>query len=161
MRFAVTSMDRISFQAEAFFDVIEEAKPLLQRHWEEIALDKASVPLDPDWDRYREFDKKNGLSVVTARVNGELVGYCCMILSMGLHYKTTPEAIMDIFWLAPEVRGRMGGVRLFRAVEKELQRLGIRRVNVGSKLHKDVSRLFLALGYQPIEMWFSKLLEAP
>ena len=66
---------------------------------------------------------------------------------------------MDVFWLAPEIRGRMGGLRLFRAVEKELRRRGVQRIYVGSKLHKDVGRLFLALGYHPIETWFSKMLE--
>ena len=66
---------------------------------------------------------------------------------------------MDIYYVAPDYRGRMGGVRLFRAVEKELKRRGIKRIYVGSKLHRDSSRLFVALGYRPIETWFSKLVE--
>ena len=81
-----------------------------------------------------------------------------MVIERGLHYLGTLEAYMDIYWIAPEVRGRYGGVRLFRAHEKELRRRGVARVHVGSKLHRDSARLFRALDYTPTEMWFSKML---
>jgi GNAT superfamily N-acetyltransferase len=153
-------MEHLSFQVEAFSEVIKEGEDLFHRHWEELALDKDEVPLAPNWGRYAELEAAGALSAVTARQNGKLVGYSFMFLFPGLHYKTCFEARMDIFWLAPEVRGRMGGVRLFRAVEKELRRRGVQRVYVGSKLHQDVGRLFLALGYHPIETWYSKMLES-
>jgi len=149
-------MEHLSLAVEAFGQVIEEAKPLLSRHWEEIALDQDRVPLDPDWARYASLEAMGALSVVTMRERGRLVGYSCMVVQPGLHYRSTLEARMDIFWLAPEVRGRMGGLRLFRAVEKELQRRGVKRIYAGSKLHKDVSVLFQKLGYMPVERWFSK-----
>jgi len=139
-----------------FSRVIDEATPLLYRHWEESALDKERVPLDPDWARYASLEAMGALSVVTMRERGRLVGYSCMVVQPGLHYRSCLEARMDIFWLAPECRGRMGGVRLFRAVERELQRRGVKRIYAGSKLHKDVSSLFVKLGYVPIERWFSK-----
>ena len=149
----------LSFQVERFADVLPEVKPLLPRHWEELALDKDAVPLDPNWQRYAELDAVGAISLVTARENGRLVGYCYMILSPGLHYRTCYEARMDIFWLDPSVRGQaMPGVRLFKAVEKELRRRGVQRVYMGSKLHKDVGRLFERLGYRPIETWYSKML---
>jgi GNAT superfamily N-acetyltransferase len=153
-------MQHLSTQLEAFSAVIEEAKPLLDRHWEEIALNQDTVPLRPNWKRYAELEAAGALSVVTVRAQGRMVGYCCMIVCHGLHYMTCLEARMDIFWIAPEYRGRMGGVRLFKAVEAELKRRGVQRMFVGSKLHKDVSRLFEALGYTPVEQWFSKTLVA-
>jgi len=149
-------MEHLSLQVEEFSQVIEEAKPLLYRHWLEVALDKEKVPLDPDWARYASLEGRGSLSVVTMRQNGKLVGYSCMVVERGLHYASTLEARMDIFWLAPECRGRMGGVRLFRAVERELKRRGVQRVYLGSKLHKDVSSLFVRLGYTPVERYFSK-----
>ena len=151
-------MEHLSLQVERFGDVIEEAKPLLYRHWEEIALDQDKVPLDPQWQRYAELYAAGALSTVTMRRNGELVGYSNMIVAPGLHYAGCLEARMDIFWIAPEVRGRMGGVRLFKAVEAELKRRGVKRVYCGSKIHKDVSRLFFVMGYRAIEQWFCKWL---
>jgi len=149
-------MEHLSLQVEPFRAFCEEVKPLLPRHWEDLALDKEKVPLAPDWQRYALLDAQGALSVVTVREKGRLVGYSIMVVMPGLHYVTCLEARMDIFWLAPEVRGRMGGLRLFRAHERELQRRGVKRIYAGSKLHKDSSRLFLAMGYQPVEQWFSK-----
>jgi GNAT superfamily N-acetyltransferase len=153
-------MEHLSVQVEAYGDMLEEAKPLYQRHWEELALDQDAVPLAPDWERYAALEAAGALSIVTVRARGRLVGYSFMVVQRGLHYATTLEARMDMFWIAPEHRGRMGGVRLFREVERELIRRGVRRVYAGSKLHRDSSRLFLALDYKPIEQWFSKMLEA-
>lgn len=149
----------LSFQVEAFSAVQPELLPLFPRHWEELALDKEEVPLDPDWARYAQMEATGAISMVTARENGRLVGYCIMLLGPGLHYRTCYDAKMDIFWIAPEQRGHaMPGLRLFRAVEKELRRRGVQRVYLGSKLHKDVGRLFVALGYHPVETWYSKML---
>lgn len=153
-----TRMTPLTFAVEPWSAMIDEAKPMLQRHWEELALDKDQIALAPDWIRYQNLEASGALSVVTVRENGTLVGYSWMIIQRGLHYSGTLEAYMDIYWIAPEVRGRYGGIRLFRAVENELRRRGVKRVHVGSKLHRDSSRLFKALNYQPIEIWFSKLL---
>jgi GNAT superfamily N-acetyltransferase len=149
-------MEHLSLAVEPFAPFCAEVQPLLPRHWEELALNKDKVPLDPDYQRYAELDAKGALSVVTMRRNGALVGYSIMVVTPGLHYRTCLEARMDIFWVAPEVRGRMGGLRLFRTHEKELKRRGVKRIYTGSKLHKDSSRLFLALGYEPVETYFSK-----
>jgi hypothetical protein len=153
-------MEHLSMQVEAYSDMLEEAKPLYQRHWEELGLDRDAVLLAPDWQRYAALEAAGALSIVTVRCRGKLVGYSFMVVLPGMHYATTLEAVMDMFWIAPEHRGRMGGLRLFRAVERELIRRGVRRVHVGSKLHRDSSRLFVAMGYQPVEQWFSKMLEA-
>lgn len=131
---------------------------MLMRHWEELALDKDRVALKPDWNRYRTLEQWGHLSVVTARAQGVLAGYSWMVVTTGLHYSDCLEARMDIYWIAPEHRGRWGGVNLFRAHERELKRRGVQRIYVGSKLHKDSSALFRRLGYQPIETWFSKML---
>ncbi len=157
-------MEHLSFQVESLMaegGIFHEVQPLVHRHWEDLALNRDKVPLLPNWSRYRQLEGEGALSIVTARRNGKLVGYSCMILSPGLHYSTCFEARMDLFWLAPEVRNQaMPGIRLFRAVEKELKRRGVQRVYVGSKLHKDVGRLFERLGYTPIETWYSRMLDA-
>ena len=148
----------LAAMVEPYEAVIPEIRPLLERHWEEIALDQEQVKLDPDWARYRNLDAIGALSVMILRANGVMVGYCVMIVQPELHYRLILTATMDIFWVAPEVRGMMGGLRLFRAVEAEMKRRGVKRIYMGSKLHKDSSRLFLAMGYKPIETWFSKML---
>jgi len=149
-------VEHLSLAVEPWAPFREEAAALLPRHWEELALNKDKVPLAPDWQRYANLDAMGAISLVTMRERGKLVGYSIMVVQAGLHYTTCLEARMDIFWIAPEVRGRMGGLRLFRAHERELQRRGVKRMYVGSKIHKDSSRLFQALKYTEVERWWSK-----
>lgn len=154
-------MIHLSAQVEPFGAALPEMLPHLPQHWEELALDKDSVPLDPCWAVYANREAAGELLLVTLRERGRLIGYSWTFITPGLHYASTLTAIMDIFWIMPEYRGRLGGRRLFRAVEAELRRRGVKRWFVGSKLHKDSSRLFLALGFQPVELWLSKMLGGP
>lgn len=152
-------MIHLSAQVEPFSAALPEMLPMLPLHWEELALDKDQVPLAPRWDAYARMESEGQLLLVTLREHGQLVGYSWTFIAPHLHYGTTLTATMDIFWIRPESRGRMGGRRLFRAVEAELRRRGVKRWMVGSKLHKDSSRLFEALGFRPVEVWLSKMLE--
>lgn len=151
----------LTAQVEQFKDVLDDhGRQLLKRHHAEIALDQEEVDYAPDWARYEVLDKLGQLSITTLRSQGIIVGYCVMHVMPELHYKTTLTATMDIMWVAPEYRENMGGLRLMRAVEAELRRRGVKRVYMGSKLHKDISKIFKAMGYVPIELWFSKILRA-
>lgn len=141
---------------EPFPPFLEEVKPLLPLHWEELALNKDKVPLDPRYGVYLDRDASGEVMCVTLRSAGELVGYFIGFVAPGLHYQTCLTLQLDIFWVKPEHRGRRGGLKLFRAVEAEARRRGVQRMFVGSKLHKDASRLFDALGYEPCEVYYTK-----
>lgn len=154
-------MGHLTAQVEQYKDVLDDhGRALLKRHHAELALDQEEVEYAPDWERYDRLDKLGHLSIVTLREKGIIVGYCVTHVMPELHYKTTLTATMDILWVAPEYRENMGGLRLMREVHRELKRRGVKRVYMGSKLHKDISKLFTALGYVPMELWFSKILRA-
>lgn len=147
----------LTAQVENWHPFIEEAQPLLPRHWEELALNKDRVPLDPQYEVYDQRDADGQIMVVTVREAGRLVGYFIGFVAPGLHYRTCLTLTMDIFWIAPEARGSaMAGVKLFRAVEAEAKRRGVQRLFFGSKLHRDSSRLFEFLKLEPVETYFSK-----
>lgn len=111
----------ITFQAEKLMDVREEVWPLLLRHWDEIALNKDAVPLNPDWDTYGVLETQGMLHVTTARSDaGEIVGYASYVIVPNLHYKTMMVADGDIFYLAPEHRRGTTGLRLLRETEKHI-----------------------------------------
>jgi GNAT superfamily N-acetyltransferase len=125
-------------------------------HYEELALNKDRVPLDPQYDEYLRRDAVGGVIFVTLRDAGELVGYFVGFIAPGLHYQTCLTCHLDIFYLRPDKRGARGGVILFKAVETELKRRGVQRWFVGSKAHKDASRLFEALDFTHVETTYSK-----
>lgn len=146
----------LTAQPEPFAPFLDEVKPLLPRHYAELALDQDHVPLDPDYDEYLRLDASGRIMAITVRDNGKLVGYFVGFVGPALHYRGLTQLTLDIFWIAPEHRGRHGGVTLFKAVEKEARRRGVGRMFVGSKCHKDASFLFQRMGYTEVERYFSK-----
>ncbi len=146
----------ITAQVEGMFDALPEALPMLHQHYEELALNKDRVPLDPDWDTYRALEEKGAILCVTLRENGRLVGYYTGFVVPDLHYKTCLSLKMDIFWTHPDIRGGTASLRLFRAVEKEAKRRGVQRVFCGSKHHKDASKLFEAMRMDLVETYYTK-----
>lgn len=141
---------------EPWSDFAAEAQGALwPLHWKELALDQDKVPLAPQMDEYARREAAGMTLVVTLRAYGKLVGYYVGFVSHGLHYATCLTLHLDMFWVHPDHRNGFSGKRLFRAVEAEARRRGVQRMYVGSKVHKDASRLFVALKYEPVETTYS------
>lgn len=147
----------LTFQREALADVRDEMIPLLQRHWEEIALNKDSVPLDPDWEKYDLIEKAGMFCLVTAREAGAMVGYASFTVLGNLHYRSLYLADGDVFWLAPEYRKGTAGIRLLKAAEQILIGMGVNKIVNKTKLHSDLGPLFEYLGYTAIERVYAKM----
>lgn len=147
-----------AYAVERWRDLKREMMPLLVRHWREIALNHADVPLDIDEARYKALDESDALHIVTARRNGLLIGYHVAIVSTHLHYASTLHGITDVYYVAPECRHGVTGMRLFQAVERELKKLGVRKLFTATKLHLDQGPLFERLGYHPVERLYAKLI---
>jgi GNAT superfamily N-acetyltransferase len=146
----------ITAQVEPYSKCLPELMKCYDLHWEELALNKDKVPLDPQYDLYEARDDAGQLLLVTLRETGRLVGYFIGFIAPGFHYKTCLTLTMDIFWTHPDVRGGFSGVKLFRLVEKEAKRRGVHRMFYGSKMHKDASRLFEYLKMEPVEIYYTK-----
>ena len=149
--------DGITFAVENWHDVKDEALPLLIRHWEEIAADKAEIPLAIDYASYDALEAAGSLHILVARKNGAMVGYYCTVIRSHLHYVTTLFAFTDIFYIAPEHRGG-AGIAMFREIEKSLKELGVKKFFSASKPWLDVGPLFERLGYTKHEVVYSKMI---
>jgi len=148
----------LSAQIESFTERLGEFRPLFPLHWEELALNKDKVPLDPQYDIYIQREARGELLFVTLRELGTPVGYFIGFIAPGLHYRTCLTCTMDIFYVHPAKRGGRGGIKLFKFVEQELRRRGVDRWFVGSKCHADASWLFEILGFDRVEVYYSKWL---
>lgn len=146
----------LTTHVESFRENLAELQELLPLHYRELALNQDKVPLDPQYPVYLSREDEGGLLMVALREAGRLVGYFIGFIAPGLHYQTCLTLTMDIFYVHPDYRCRMGGPRLFRAVEVEARRRGVQRMFVGSKCHADASRLFEALKYTEVERYYSK-----
>lgn len=148
----------ITTQLECFETSLPEFQPLFPLHWEELALNKDKVPLDPQYDIYIAREQKDELIFATMREDGEPIGYFIGFIAPGLHYQTCLTCIMDIFYIHPDKRKGRAGIKLFQFVEKELRNRGVDRWFVGSKCHADASPLFEYLKFNRVEVFYSKWL---
>ncbi len=150
----------ITFMVENFSEAYEEAKPLLQKHYTEISTHKYhGVPLEPQLSAYKAREQEGSLVVLVGREAGAIVAYTSCFVAPGLHYKSCLTCTPDIFFVHPDKRKSGLGVKMFRALETELKRRGVRRWAVGCKVDHDASALFRYLGFKPVEMMFEKWFE--
>jgi L-amino acid N-acyltransferase YncA len=152
-------VSEFSFQRERVQDTINEAHPLLQRHWDEIAWTKELSGVDIDRAFYRRLEDAGGIICVTARHDGELIGYAVYFVRQHPHYQGVRWAVSDIYWIAPEHRGRLLGLRLFQVVEDELRKAGVQVMHTtGKTVHPQAKRLLLSMGHTEIEWGVGKIL---
>lgn len=149
----------LSAQVERYTDALAELLPHYGLHWREVALDqdKPEAALNPMFGVYAQRDDAGELVLVTLRDAGRLVGYFMCMVAPGLHYASCLTAQMDIIFVNPSVRGRHGGMRLIRCMQRELKRRGVKRWFAGEKIGKSsgLGRLYEIAGFRPVETHYS------
>jgi GNAT superfamily N-acetyltransferase len=155
----------LTAKPEPYAECLPELKRVYPQHWQELAVSD-DIPLKPQYEAYRRMDAQGQLLLVTLRdTDGSLAGYFLGFLLRELHYKTCLSCLGDIFYILPRYRGGFAGLKLFRAVEKELKRLGVQRWHVTSKLtnaagdDKDSSPLLRRMKFTAVEVHYSKRLD--
>jgi GNAT superfamily N-acetyltransferase len=139
--------------------LIEEFKSLIELHYQEIALHKDSVPLDPDWDRYAAIDATDNLMIVTARnEKQELIGYSVFFITPHIHYKSTIVASNDILYLHPDYRKGRVGIRLLKDSETACRHRGVNKILWHIKFAKDFRNILYRLGYLDEDAIVGKIL---
>ena len=151
-------MSKVSFQEEKFEDVIEELKPLLTFHWNELANNKDIRPLDVDFDTYVKLSEIGSLRLFTVRNDGVLVGYASFMLANNPHYKTWKYATCDVYYLDPRFRLSGIGTTMFEEIQSWLKSLGVKSVTVQDKINHSHEEFFLRLGFNLVERTYEKIL---
>ena len=145
----------IEYTVEKVTDHLESVVGLLKQHYEELSVTKG-FELNPDYEVYRQAAEKGTCRAVACKDNGEVVGYIVYFIGINLHYKDCLLATEDIYYLKPEYRRGMTGVRMFKFAEEYLKTLGVNMVRYSTKTHMDNTRLFDFLGCSFIEKVFIK-----
>jgi hypothetical protein len=150
----------MSIQVEPYSaELMDEALPLLQAHWEEVAFYK-DVPLDPHLENYKLLNDVGCLKIITARINKELVGYTVFLISQMAHYKTQKIAQQDVFFVRQDKRKTMMGVgiTLLNESERVLSELDVDVVQHHVKVYKDFGPMLEKFGYTFVEKIYQKRL---
>ena len=149
----------VTYQIEDFVDVYDEAIPLLQDHYEEIATIKDISPLEPDYDKYLAMDKAGMIRIMTARDGWDLVGYFVTFVHPSLHYRSLTYGVNDIVYIKPGYRGSTVGHRLFKIAMDDLKNsCGVGVLYVHMRVNHEFRSLLVKLGFvQTEENWEARL----
>jgi GNAT superfamily N-acetyltransferase len=149
----------VTVQVEQITDeIIEEIKPLIEEHWEEIAENKDIIKLNPDFEWYKENGAAGILHLVTARTNGDLQGYFLSCLAPNPHYKDHIFAQNDILFVRKDYRGTNLPVRMFLYAEEKLKEEGVSVLSLHMKVEHPFVGFAEKLGYKKSEYNFTKVL---
>lgn len=144
------------YQEESYTNIKDDIKPLIKKHWEQIAVNKDKIKLNPDWDEYQRLYFAGILKIYTARDDGELVGYFLVAVAPHLHYKDHLFANNDIIYVKPDKRAGMTGFKLIKFAEMKLIEMGVSVININTKVHAPFDILMDRMGYNLNERLYSK-----
>jgi Acetyltransferase (GNAT) family len=147
----------ITYQEEAWSVVLPELEACFKAHSAEVTQDPArTIPLDPDYASYAALEQLGQLSVLTARVDGELAGYFVTFVRPDLHSQTTLTAYVDVYYVKPGYRVGYLALGMFKAVEQAMRARDVTRILAGTKVYKNMGVLFTRLGWTEAEVLYSK-----
>lgn len=142
---------RVQYAVEPYGDAIAEMRELYHEHWQEIALDKDEIKLEPDYAKYAALAAVNILHLVTARIDGKIIGYHMSLIYPHLHYKSSLTCFTDVFYVKPEFRLGMIGYNLLKFFRDSVKAKGVQKVYMNTKLSHDIDILLRRLGFKAIE----------
>lgn len=148
----------MDFALENLANVKRDIEPLIKQHYDEIALNKDVIKLNPDWEGYARLDRVNALRVYTARKDGKLMGYFVVIVSKSLHYRDHLFASNDLIFLAKSARRGLTGIKLIKFAIESLESEGISKLHVNTKAHQPFDAILERLGFEEIERVYSLML---
>ena len=151
-------MSTVTYAVENWFDALSEMEELWPLHWDEVAMNKDTIPLDPDYPTYAALANSGALHLLVARCEGKMIGYHVSIVKGHLHYRHSLSAFTDMYFIHPEHRKGMVGVRLFKEAEKTLKARGVEKMFTGTKLSLDMGRIFERLGWKETERLYTKFI---
>jgi hypothetical protein len=173
----------VTFNRETRAATIDEMRPLFTKHWEEIALNRQKIKLDPNDRLYEQAEAQGVLRVYTVRDLGALVGYAVFFVKFHPHYRGVLWASSDIFWVERRLRTNRGifdrmwrkmryffkpqliratvGARFFDFIESQMRQEGVAVIHYTTKSdHPAAGRVLRYLGYAHIENGYSKFIGA-
>jgi GNAT superfamily N-acetyltransferase len=146
----------ISFKKERAQDCFEEARPLLEEHWLEIAHYK-DIILDPDYEAYKASEDAGFVRCYTSRdESGKLVGYALYFVRTNPHYRTSIQASQDILFVSKNHRG-MGG-RFIKWCDEQLRSEGVQVVYHHIKQAHNFGPMLERFGYELVDLIYARRL---
>lgn len=147
----------MKFKEERFHDVYSEMKPLLEKHYLEIAHYQ-DIPLNVAESQYRQLQDMGVLKTFTARdEENALVGYALFFVKHNMHYYTSLQAVQDVLYIDKDRRGF--GVKFIQWCDEQLRLAGVQAVYHHVKEKHNFGKLLNRIGYDLVDLIYAKRLD--
>jgi hypothetical protein len=110
----------IIFAKESLTIVRKDINSLLDLNYAELTLNKQSIKLNPDWEKYAKLESDGKLTIFTARNDTELVGYSFFFIDTHIHYKDLLVATNDVLFLHKDYRKGVTGIKFLKFCDSNL-----------------------------------------
>lgn len=148
----------LQLQTESLFDIRQEMDILTELHYEELTLNKDRVKLKPIWSEYKKMEDNGQFYLLTARIDGELVGYSAFFLKPHIHYEDVMVAANDVLFLKKSARTGTTGIKLIKYSEQRMKELGANKITWHIKHANDIRSLLHRMSYVDEDIIVGKML---
>ena len=147
-----------TFQRERFAAIVDDLAPLSEAHFNEVAAiygDHVSL----SHQTYQALEARDALRIFTLRDNGELTGYCSLVVQNYIHALHLLYAHEDAIYITPPARGR--GSEWIAWQDQQLADEGVHEVHRSVKIDHNHGTLLRRHAYAPREVVWVRRLSAP
>ena len=148
----------MQYRQEILQTAFSDALELFKLHWDEVALNKDFIELNPDYDSYHQHEQNDNLKIFTAREDKQLVGYFAVIVTYSLHYCDHKFATNDVIFMHKDHRKGMAGMKLIKFAMECLAEDGVSVLMMNTKVHRPYDAVLKRLKFDHIENVYSKRL---
>lgn len=126
--------------------------------WIDLEHEHPDMPYAPDWEAYQRLEDGLHLRFFSLRDNGNLIGYASVRMDCDEHRNGLRMAFFNDIYVTKAKRGY--AATLVKYVERSISLLGVRRIQGAHKITAkvDAGRFFKAMGYEPMEIVYAKVL---
>jgi GNAT superfamily N-acetyltransferase len=147
----------MKIQREYFERIMNEMRPLNEKHYHEVAMYTDKIYLSPNYEEYLKLEDLGMIACYTARTDcGELVGYSIFFVKAHIHYMHDVFACNDVIYIDPEYRGTSLAQDLMEYSLVSLANNGVNVVTMHMKSLKPFASLMERCGFEEAETVWTK-----
>ena len=136
--------------------MLDSATELFKEHYEEVALNKQVMVLEPFVEKYLALEAQNEIFVLALHSDDEVIGYSVNFLFNHVHYAKLKVCSNDLLFVKKEHRNGRAGYMLIKKTEEFAKQHNAQLMFWHAKPNTALEKLMPRLGYGYQDIIFSK-----